>query len=158
MLDIFSRRLKELMELEGVSNRALSIAIKVDRASIRLWLNGRFYPRYDALIKLAAFFRVRIDGLVGLEPLQEEREGDLRLDASFKERAQQQFFIKLSAYIEEYHLTKYAIAKRLNIDPKSVAKWLKSGSVPETATIIRLSQMTHVSIDELFGWRGKENG
>ena len=57
-MDEFSKRLKDLMEMEGLSNRALSMKINVGRASIRLWLSGRFYPRYDALIKLAAFFEV----------------------------------------------------------------------------------------------------
>lgn len=50
-MDEFSKRLKDLMEMEGLSNRALSMKINVDRASIRLWLSGRFYPRYDALIR-----------------------------------------------------------------------------------------------------------
>lgn len=47
--------LKELMELEGVSTRALSQKINVERKSIRLWLAGKFFPRYDALIKLSVF-------------------------------------------------------------------------------------------------------
>lgn len=57
--------LKELMELEGVSTRALSQKINVERKSIRLWLAGKFFPRYDALIKLSVFSGVRIDYLLG---------------------------------------------------------------------------------------------
>lgn len=52
-LEKFSKRLKELMELEGFSIRALSLKIKVERRSIQLWLAGKFFPRYDALIKLS---------------------------------------------------------------------------------------------------------
>ena len=64
-LEKFSKRLKELMELEGLSVRALSLKINVERRSIRLWLAGKFFPRYDALIKLSVFFGVRIDYLLG---------------------------------------------------------------------------------------------
>ncbi len=92
-LDEFSKRLKHLMELEGISNRALSIKIDVDRASIRLWLSGKYYPRYDALIKLSAFFKVRIDSLVGLELMTEE-EDISPLEKDFKEKAQRNFFEK----------------------------------------------------------------
>ena len=60
-LEKFSKRLKELMELEGFSIRALSLKIKVERRSIQLWLAGKFFPRYDALIKLSIYFGVRID-------------------------------------------------------------------------------------------------
>lgn len=59
-LEKFSKRLKELMELEGFSIRALSLKIKVERRSIQLWLAGKFFPRYDALIKLSIYFGVRI--------------------------------------------------------------------------------------------------
>lgn len=64
-LEKFSKRLKELMELEGVSIRALSQKINVERKNIRLWLAGKFFPRYDALIKLSVFSGVRIDYLLG---------------------------------------------------------------------------------------------
>lgn len=66
-LEKFSKRLKELMELEGFSIRALSLKIKVERRSIQLWLAGKFFPRYDALIKLSIYFGVRIDYLLGLD-------------------------------------------------------------------------------------------
>lgn len=65
-LEKFSKRLKELMELEGFSIRALSLKIKVERRSIQLWLAGKFFPRYDALIKLSIYFGVRIDYLLKL--------------------------------------------------------------------------------------------
>lgn len=64
-LEKFSKRLKELMELEGFSIRALSLKIKVERRSIQLWLAGKFFPRYDALIKLSIYFGV--DYLLGLD-------------------------------------------------------------------------------------------
>ncbi len=150
-LSEFSNRLKDLIELDGISNRALSIKINVDRASIRFWLSGRFYPRYDALIKLSAFFRVRIDGLLGLEPMLEVKESGRVLDDDFKEKAQRHFFVKVNEYMLKKNLTKYAFAKELKIDQKAFTNWIDKGSMPETATIIRLAKLTHEPIDELLG-------
>ncbi len=151
-VDEFSKRLKELMDLEGISKRSLSLRLGVDRASVRLWLSGRFYPRYDALIKLAAFFKVRIDGLLGLENLLDEHT-NIPLTEDFRERAKTQFFTKLNGYVMKNGITRYALAKKLRIDQKALTKWFTSGSMPETATIIRLSQLTATSVDELLGRR-----
>ncbi len=149
--DAFSKRLKELMELEGLSKRALSLKIQVDRASVRLWLSGRFFPRYDALIKLATFFKVRIDSLLGLENSSKDVAELTVTEEEFMADVQRHFFEKITAYMAEQRWTKYAFAKRLNIDQKAFTNWLKRGSMPETATIIRLSLIMNVSIDELLG-------
>ncbi len=150
-LDEFSKRLKELMELEGVSKRALSIKIQVDRASIRLWLDGRFYPRYDALIRLAEFFKVRIDELIGLENPTKDVVELTPTEEKFCEDVQAHFFASVTAYMEKERLTRYAFAKKLNLDQKALTNWFKKGSMPETTTIIRLSYTMKVSIDELLG-------
>ncbi len=63
-LEIFSKRLKELMDLEGCSIRALSNKIGSDRKSIRLWLSGAFYPRSEGMIKLSIYFKVTVDLLL----------------------------------------------------------------------------------------------
>lgn len=150
-LNKFSKRLKELMELEPISNRALSLKINVDRASIRLWLNGRFFPNYDSLIKLATYFHIGIDSLIGLEEAEKDVEELTVVETEFCVDVQQHFFFMITVYMERQHLTKYAFAKNLEIDQKAFTNWLKKGSMPETATIIRLSRIMKISIDELLG-------
>ncbi len=150
-LNGFSKRLKELMELEGLSNRALSLKINVDRASIRFWLSGRFYPKYDSLIKLASYFRIGIDSLMGLDEIEKDVEELTIVEGEFCENVQAHFFQKITEYMQERRLTKYALAKRLDIDQKAFTNWLKKGSMPGTATIMRLSRIMNASIDGLLG-------
>ena len=50
---------------EKVSKRALSNQTGIQRKSITNWLNAKFYPRYDALIKLADYFYVSTDYIIG---------------------------------------------------------------------------------------------
>ncbi len=149
-LDTFSTRLKDLMELEGISKRALSIKIGVDRASIRLWLSGNYYPRCDALIKLSSFFKVSIDALVGLEEAVENAYIVVDEENAI-EKARESFCIAVKEYMQKKKWTKYAFAKALNIDQKAFANWFLKGSVPETATIIKVAQTMKISIEELLG-------
>lgn len=65
-LPIFSARLLDLMQFNNLSKHKLAADIGVQRKSIINWVEGRNYPRYDALIKLANHFKVSTDYLVGL--------------------------------------------------------------------------------------------
>lgn len=147
-LDKFSKRLKELMELEGLSKRALSLRLHVDRKSIRLWLNGVYFPRYDALIKLSLYFKVWINYLVGID----DHIGNRFKDSGIELNAVPAYFCEtLKKYMQEKRLTKYAVAKKIRTDQKTLTKWLTQGSMPETATVIKIAQWMNVSLDELLG-------
>lgn len=151
-LEKFSKRLKELMELEGLSVRALSLKINVERRSIRLWLAGKFFPRYDALIKLSVFFGVRIDYLLGRDDtLIETNRTNIDIETIDFNIVPIEFGQKFSYILRKYNLTRYAVSKNLNVDAKSVSKWLTGKSVPETVNLIKLANMTDLSVDELLG-------
>ena len=64
---IFSNRLKELMKDKEINSVMLSKEIKIPRASITNWLICRRSPQIDALYKIAEYFNVSIDYLLGRE-------------------------------------------------------------------------------------------
>ena len=58
-------RLKDLREEKGVLQKELAHAINRTRACISSWEQGKTEPSIDDLLKLADFFEVTIDCLVG---------------------------------------------------------------------------------------------
>ena len=129
-LGIFSERLKDLMELEGTSIRALATKINVDRKSVRHWLQGKHFPRYDAFVKLADYYQVGVDYLVGLD------DGFLGASNLYTgedalEKLRANFLENLSNYMREHNITRYALSRKLQIDQKPITNWLKKGSMPE---------------------------
>lgn len=154
----FSRWLKHLMETDGVSQRALSIGTNIDRSCIRSWLNGRFQPKYNALIKVAVFFNVRIDGLLGLESLDQGNSERVKRKAVSMEEVKQHFLSTLKNYMDENNLTRYAMAKKIGVDPKALNNWFTKGSMPEVGVLIRLAEEMKMSVDELLGWEDKNKG
>lgn len=148
-LEKFSKLLKDLMEIDGTSIRALSNKINVDRKSIRLWLNAKFYPRYDALVRLSLFFRVRIDYLLGVDNIENFKGvNSNRVDI---ELIPIEFSKKLKVIMETFKISRYSLSKKLNVDAKSIAKWFTGNSMPETANLIKLANLTNLSVDELLG-------
>lgn len=63
----FSLRLKELRQERGIGQIELAKKLEVSKGIISLWENGQREPNMYSLIKLAKFFCVTIDYLVGLE-------------------------------------------------------------------------------------------
>ena len=151
-LEKFARRLKELMELDGISIRALALKIGVDRRSIRLWLKAKFFPRYDALIKLSIYFAVKIDYLIGRgDAIDDGNRKNINIAEIEFGRIPAEFSKKFSGIMAQYGLTVYAVSKNLHVDAKAVKKWLSGGSMPETINLIGLAKLANISVDELLG-------
>lgn len=63
----FALRLKELRQERGIGQIELAKKLEVSKGIISLWENGLREPNMYSLIKLAKYFNVTIDYLVGLE-------------------------------------------------------------------------------------------
>jgi len=63
----FAERLKELKKENGLSNMKLGDAIGVSDTTICRWENGKADIKSKELVKVAQFFGVSTDYLVGLE-------------------------------------------------------------------------------------------
>ena len=145
-LEIFSKRINELMVEENVSARALADAIGVQRKSIFLWRGGRYYPKYDALIKLAHYFEVSAEYLLGLS--------DESKFAPKKERvvdSENVFRTRLLNFMENNNYSKYKMAKMLGVGQTVFTRWINKGSIPEVSSLIKLSLIMNESIDYLLG-------
>ena len=145
----FAETLKDLMELEGVSQRSLSMHLRVERKCIRGWLKAHYFPKYSVLIKLAAYFRVRIDYLVGLEGYIGDEKGVV-FPIGSEQSAAYRFRMLLKEYICMEKFSIYALAKKLDIDQKALKKWLTQNSMPSVFSIIKLAKLMGISMQELL--------
>lgn len=67
MNDTFEIRLKELRLENGLSQASLAIEIGVTQKAIDFWEKGINEPKASYIIKLAKFFGVSSDYLLGIE-------------------------------------------------------------------------------------------
>ncbi|NLD88330.1 MAG: helix-turn-helix transcriptional regulator [Clostridiales bacterium] len=58
-------RIKSLREEKGVSQTTLGKAIGVGQSTVAMWENGKNKPEYVYLERIADYFRVSIDYLLG---------------------------------------------------------------------------------------------
>ncbi|MGN1213143.1 MAG: helix-turn-helix domain-containing protein [Christensenellales bacterium] len=62
----FGENLKSLRKEKGIGQIELSKALQVSKGIISLWENGQREPSMSSIIKLAKFFDVSADYLIGL--------------------------------------------------------------------------------------------
>ena len=67
MIEIFSERLKELRKERNISAKQLSKAINVSDAAIIRWENKQRIPSMENIYKIAIYFGVSADYLLGLK-------------------------------------------------------------------------------------------
>lgn len=62
---LVAKRIKGLMESEKLTQMQLANAINVGQSSVSDWLNSKSEPSIESLWKLADFFDVSVDYLIG---------------------------------------------------------------------------------------------
>lgn len=65
MKNKFAERLKNLMELEGITAYKLSKDLHVSQSVVMYWLQGKTTPSIEYLIDVADYFNVCSDYLLG---------------------------------------------------------------------------------------------
>ena len=145
-LEIFSKRINELMIEDNVSARALADILGVQRKSIFLWRGGRYYPKYDALIKLIYHFEVSAEYLLGLSD-----HSDRVVKNGKCVDSERVFKSRLVKYLEENACSRYKMAKELGVGQTVFTRWITKGAIPEVSNLIKLSLLMNESIEYLLG-------
>lgn len=65
MTNSYNFRLAELRKLHNVSQAELAAMLNVSRSSIAMWETGRCSPDIETLLRLAHYFDVPVDFLLG---------------------------------------------------------------------------------------------
>lgn len=63
--EIFMKRMKELRQKKGISMEELATALNVSKSRVNMWENNGSVPRSDVLVKIAEYYNVPTDYLLG---------------------------------------------------------------------------------------------
>ena len=63
----FAKQLKELRTEKGLSYKQLEGAVGIDDSTLCRWENGQLDATCENLVKIAKFFGVSVDFLLGIE-------------------------------------------------------------------------------------------
>lgn len=65
MIDLFALRLKELREKRGLSQKAFALKLGISQSTVGMWESKKREPNFKTTEKIATFFNVTTDYLLG---------------------------------------------------------------------------------------------
>ncbi len=139
---MIKKRLNELMEDSKINPEQLSNKLKLSgNAIVYDWLNEKYLPNYENIIKLADYFCCSIDYLLGLTENNSE--------VKFKQTPP--FDLQLKKVMALKKTTQYKMIKDEVVHKSYFNKCFTIKHQPKIDTLIKLSNYFKISIDELVG-------
>lgn len=137
----YSNKIKELMG-KDISVKELQEYLNFKSASlIYKWINNSCLPSFCNLIKLADYFEVNIDYLLGLTNNFE----------NVKPKKLPKFSTYFIIILKQQNSSQYKLLKDNIVSNGHLNSWLNLNSLPSTDNLIRLAEYLKISIDELVG-------
>lgn len=81
----FSTRLKELRTEKEITGEELGKKFNVSKTAVSYWESGRNFPGEETIRKLADFFQVSVDYLLGNSDIRNPYENHERISESIKD-------------------------------------------------------------------------
>lgn len=141
---MFKERLKALRKEAGLTQKDMARNFGTSQPSYQQWESGKRTPNSDNLEKLANFFNVSTDYLIGLSDTKTTAQAiEIPNTSTFAQR--------LKALRKEAGLTQKEIAEQLGIKQPTYAQWENGRVKPKAETLEKFSNFFNVSTDYLLG-------
>ena len=136
----FQKRINELVADSELKNADLAKAGKFDYRSLSNALVYGIIPTTSTLIKIADYFNVSIDYLLG------------RTDKNdFFEMSNSTFQQRFEELCKEKGVTHYKVSQDCFFDKSNVSRWLSKGYLPTLEILDMITKYFNVSIDYILG-------
>ena len=126
-----------------MSQREFAKAFGVSQSAIGNWESGAREPNFDTIQRIAEFFNVSVDYLLGRDNIKNK---------PFFENIKQ-----LKTLRKQKGLLQKDVASFLGIDRTTYVKYETGVSEPDNKTLIKLAELFSVSVDYLLGRDTLEN-
>lgn len=135
-----SQRLKTLRKEYEITQRDICSKLSISTATLSQYENGLRQPSYDILKKIADFYNVSIDYLLGRTDIKKVNNW-----------CNMNFANRLKLLRKEKGLNQTELAKEFNITSRTISQYEKGIRTPDLIQLDRLANFFNVSTDYLLG-------
>jgi transcriptional regulator with XRE-family HTH domain len=161
--NLLGKQLRTLRVDQGLQSRDIANLLEIAKSTYSGYENGKSKPDYETLIKLANYYSVSIDFLLGNTEVKAPsgiclvpatgnvtKEVEKRHDEQIV-GSMDMFANRLRKLRNEEILTQRELAELMNLSGATIAMYKTGKRSPDRETIIRLAKMFQVSVDYLLG-------
>ena len=143
----FQKRISELVEESEIKKSDLPKTMGVDYRSLSNSLNYGVIPKPRILIRIADYFDIPINYLLG-------RSDDIYFN---KGKTPSDFNIRFVFLCKEKEVTYYKVSQMCHFDKSYISRWLNKKYLPSLDLLDILCDYFEVSIDYLLGRTDDKN-
>ena len=136
----FQKRINELANETDLKKVDLAKAGNFDYRSLSNALVYGIIPTTSTLIKMAEYFKVSVDYLLG----RTERN-------DYVESSNENFQARFERLCKEKGVTHYKVSQECFFDKSNVSRWLTKGYLPTLEILDMITKYFNVSIDYILG-------
>lgn len=140
-LSVFAERLDSLLFDAKLNPPAFAKIIGCGRVTINRYLKGMKMPTVKMTVRIADYFQVSADFLLGLE--EENYTSTFRPYIPFRER--------LPQLCEKFNITKYQLQKKTGIPESAIYNWQAGRTKPTIESLVRIAESLQCSVDCILG-------
>ena len=140
-LSKFVESLESLLFDNHLTGKQLADEIGIRKTTVYNFLNQKRQPSIDVLIRIADYFQVTTDFLLGIEP--ESSVKHFKPCPSFSEQ--------IKFLMEQEKLSIVQFCKKAEITRSVFYSWKSGKSVPTLDYVLKLKKHFHCSVDYILG-------
>ena len=140
-LKLFSERVDELIFDKNLKAMEFAKQSGISKSTVYEYLSGRKMPTLKNLIKIAEFFNVSTDYLLGIE-----RDVYTK---NFKGCVP--FSVRFNEILKEYSMSRYKLEQLTGISESVLYYWAKGKTIPTVESLIIVCSVLNCSFDYLIG-------
>lgn len=137
----FQKRFNSLLEESEHSRSEIANLIPLSQSTLSNALTYGIIPSTKTLIKIADFFDISINFLLGKTDLED----------FYKSSSPASFISRFESLCSEKEVTHYKVATDCLFDKSNISRWVTKGFLPELEILELLCDYFNVSIDYLLG-------
>lgn len=132
---------RDLRKEKSLTQMELAKILNIDQTTVSKWEVGKAIPDYDTLQRLADFYNVSVDYLLG-------RENKHFVSPTFEQNTA---LTRLKELRESKNLTQAKLAEILGVGRTTITMYEKGAIVPPADILQKLANYFDVSVDYLLG-------
>ena len=137
----FQKRFKSLLEESDYSRSEIAKLIPLSQSTLSNALTYGIIPSTKTLIKIADFFDISINVLLGKTDIED----------FYKSSSPASFLSRFESLCSEKEVTHYKVAADCLFDKSNISRWISKGFLPELEILELLCDYFNVSPDYLLG-------
>lgn len=141
---MFFERLKELRNYEGYTQQDVANLLNVKRATYAGWETGKDIIPLKHIYKIANYYQVNIDYIVGITDKEERIKCKNEIDYDFVAK-------NIRDFRKKEHLTQKDVSKVLNTTQSNIHKYETGKCLITTIYAIEFAKYYGYSLDQLLG-------